>query len=105
MNRLTSALFLVCIAVSLPAVPVGAEDHPDRTVQPVVPHGQVTSGQFADSQMFPGTVRAYSVYVPAQYKADDPAALMVFMDGKCDRHPYHFCVAAAFCVTKADGQT
>ena len=81
MNRLTSALFLVCIAVSLPAVPVGAEDHPDRTVQPVVPHGQVTSGQFADSQMFPGTVRAYSVYVPAQYKADDPAALMVFMDG------------------------
>ena len=81
MNRLTSALFLVCIAVSLPAVPVGAEDHPDRTVQPGVPHGQVTSGQFADSQMFPGTVRAYSVYVPAQYKADDPAALMVFMDG------------------------
>ncbi len=81
MNRLTSALFLVCIAVSLPAVPVGAEDHPDRTVQPGVPHGQVTSGQFADSQMFPGTVRAYSVYVPAQYKADDPASLMVFMDG------------------------
>jgi len=80
-NRLTSALFLVCIAVSLPAVPVGAEDHPDRTVQPGVPHGQVTSGQFADSQMFPGTVRAYSVYVPAQYKADDPASLMVFMDG------------------------
>ncbi len=81
MNRLTSALFLVCIAVSLPAVPVGAEDHPDRTVQPGVPHGQVTSGQFADSQMFPGTVRAYSVYVPAQYKAADPASLMVFMDG------------------------
>ena len=81
MNRLTSALFLVCIAVSLLAVPVGAEDHPDRTVQPGVPHGQVTSGQFADSQMFPGTVRAYSVYVPAQYKADAPASLMVFMDG------------------------
>jgi len=74
-------LFLVCIASSLPAVPVGAEDHPDRTVQPEVPHGQVTSGQFADSQMFPGTVRQYSVYVPAQYKADEPASLMVFMDG------------------------
>ena len=81
MNRLTSGLFLVCIASSLPAVPVGAEDHPDRTVQPEVPHGQVTSGQFADSQMFPGTVRQYSVYVPAQYKADEPASLMVFMDG------------------------
>jgi len=80
-NRLTSGLFLVCIAASLPAVLVRAEDHPDRTVQQGVPQGQITSGQFSDSQIFPGTVRDYSVYVPAQYKADAPASLMVFMDG------------------------
>ena len=28
-----------------------------------------------------GTVRRYSVYVPAQYDAAKPAALMVFQDG------------------------
>ena len=68
MNRLTSGLFLASIAISLFAVPVVAEDHPDRTVQPGVPQGKVTSGQFTDTQIFPGTLRDYSVYVPAQYK-------------------------------------
>jgi len=56
-------------------------DHPDRNVQPGVPQGTVTSGVFQDSRIFPGTRREYSVYVPAQYKADIPACLMVFQDG------------------------
>jgi enterochelin esterase-like enzyme/sugar lactone lactonase YvrE len=59
-----------------------AQDHPDRVVQTGVPQGEITSAQFSDSQVFPGTRRDYSVYVPAQYKADEPAALMVFMDGR-----------------------
>jgi enterochelin esterase-like enzyme len=58
-----------------------AEDHPDRVQQTGVPHGEVTSGRFTDSQIFPGTTRDYSVYVPARYTADQPANLMVFMDG------------------------
>ncbi|MFO0427174.1 MAG: alpha/beta hydrolase-fold protein [Planctomyces sp.] len=58
-----------------------AEDHADRTTQPGVPVGNMTSGQFADSKVFPGTTRDYSVYVPAQYSSDQPANLMVFMDG------------------------
>ncbi len=56
-------------------------DHPDRQVQPDVPRGKLTSGVFDNSQIFPGTRREYSVYVPAQYAADQPASLMVFMDG------------------------
>lgn len=55
--------------------------HPDRNVQPGVPQGKVTPGVFAESQIFPGTRRDYSVYVPAQYTPDKPASLMVFMDG------------------------
>jgi enterochelin esterase family protein len=32
--------------------------------------------------MFPGTERRYWVYVPAQYTESEPAALMVFQDGR-----------------------
>ena len=35
-----------------------------------------------DSTIFAGTTRDWSIYVPAQYKADQPAALMVFQDGE-----------------------
>ncbi len=63
-----------------------ADDSPsnasDRQVQPDVPQGKLTEGVFADSRMFPGTTRHYSVYVPAQYSENEPANLMVFMDGK-----------------------
>jgi len=53
----------------------------DREVQPDVPRGKITSGEFNDSQIFPGTKRSYSVYIPAQYDPATPASLMVFMDG------------------------
>ncbi|GAB5406897.1 MAG: alpha/beta hydrolase-fold protein [Aureliella sp.] len=44
--------------------------------------GKMRSGVFESSQVFPGTRREYSVYIPAQYDAEKPANLMVFMDGK-----------------------
>ncbi|MGB7347408.1 MAG: SMP-30/gluconolactonase/LRE family protein [Pirellulaceae bacterium] len=47
-----------------------------------VPRGTVTSHQFSDSKIYPGTSRDYFVYVPAQYKPDQGAALMVFQDGQ-----------------------
>ncbi|WP_404310334.1 alpha/beta hydrolase-fold protein [Neorhodopirellula lusitana] len=53
-----------------------------REVQTGVPQGELTSGVFETSKLFPGTRRDYSVYVPAQYQANQPANLMVFMDGK-----------------------
>jgi len=77
-------LFLIAFFVTV-APSIGAEslrpNHPDRNVQDGVPQGKVTAGVFDNSHIYPGTRRDYSVYVPAQYTGDEPAALMVFMDG------------------------
>ena len=35
-----------------------------------------------ESKIFPNTTRDWSIYVPAQYKPETPAALMVFQDGE-----------------------
>lgn len=53
---------------------------PDSARQPNVPTGKLTQHQWK-SQIFPGTLRDYWVYLPAQYKPDTPAAVMVFQDG------------------------
>jgi len=45
-----------------------------------VPRGTVTKARW-ESEIFPGTVRDYWVYVPAQYDAPKPACVMVFQDG------------------------
>jgi len=74
-------IFAFLVSSHLRAADGVKPQNPDRNVQPDVPQGKVTSGVFAESQIFPGTRRDYSVYVPAQYSADKPANLMVFMDG------------------------
>lgn len=56
-------------------------DSPDHQENPNVPHGTVTKMPPWESKIFVGTVRDWSVYVPAQYKPDGSAALMVFQDG------------------------
>lgn len=81
-----TSFLIVCFAFlvqsSLPAaMPIQSENNPDRQVQAGVPQGKITSGEFAQSKIYPGTTRAYSVYVPAQYNPAQPANLMVFMDG------------------------
>src|SRR6185503_15615248 len=53
---------------------------PDSQRQPGVPQGKVTKHEWT-SRIYPGTVRDYWVYVPAQYKPDKPACTMVFQDG------------------------
>jgi enterochelin esterase-like enzyme len=56
---------------------------PDSERHGNVPRGAVTQHEW-HSEIFPGTVRDYWVYVPAQYAdlpADTPASLMVFQDG------------------------
>lgn len=45
-----------------------------------VPRGSVSAHRH-ESQVFSGTTRDYWVYVPAQYRPEAPAALMVFQDG------------------------
>lgn len=55
--------------------------HPDMVKQEGVLEGAIRRGVFEESSIFPGTVRDYAVYVPAQYDGSEPAALMVFQDG------------------------
>ena len=76
------ALLLVSISVWLPTISFGQEYPlgPEFKRQPGVPAGKVTKHSWT-SKIFPGTVRDYWVYVPAQYDAASPAAVVVFQDG------------------------
>lgn len=53
---------------------------PDSLRQEGVPQGTVTKAEWR-STIFPGTLRDYYVYVPAQYTPDQAANVMVFQDG------------------------
>jgi enterochelin esterase family protein len=57
------------------------EGDPDSREQPGVPRGSVKQMPPWQSTIFSGTTRDWWVYVPAQYKADAAAAVMVFQDG------------------------
>jgi enterochelin esterase-like enzyme len=51
-------------------------------LQPGVPSGTLSPKLIHTSKIYDGMKSEYWVYVPAQYKADTPAALMVFQDGE-----------------------
>jgi len=53
---------------------------PDSQRQEGVTQGKVTEHVWK-SEIFPGTIRRYWTYVPAQYDGSSPAAVMVFQDG------------------------
>lgn len=57
------------------------EPHPDAVASDAVPQGTIRQMPDFESNVFAGTTRKWSVYVPAQYDASKPAALMVFQDG------------------------
>lgn len=57
------------------------ETHPDSLERRGVPRGTVTQRAPWASTIFAGTTRDWWVYVPAQYQAGVPAAVMVFQDG------------------------
>jgi sugar lactone lactonase YvrE/enterochelin esterase-like enzyme len=63
----------------LVAAPIGtslvAQDAPS------VPKGELTKHSFEASQVFPGTVREYWIYVPKQYDGSKPACVYVCQDG------------------------
>ncbi len=77
-------LLAACIALSLVCAAARAADDyklgPDSMEQPDVPKGKVTKHTWT-STIFPGTVRDWWLYVPAQYDAKTPACVMVFQDG------------------------
>jgi gluconolactonase len=73
---------LPLLLLSLTAVAI-AQDYPlgpDHERHPNVPQGKVTKSSWT-SKIYPGSTRDYWVYVPAQYKADKPACIMIFQDG------------------------
>lgn len=55
--------------------------HPDSRERAGVPRGTLTQMPPWESQIFPRTRRDWWLYVPAQYEAGVPAAVMVFQDG------------------------
>jgi enterochelin esterase-like enzyme len=57
------------------------ETHPDSLEHPGVPKGVTKQMPAWKSQIFAGTTRDWWVYVPSQYRAESPAAVMVFQDG------------------------
>ncbi|MGA3323523.1 MAG: SMP-30/gluconolactonase/LRE family protein [Terriglobia bacterium] len=75
---------LAGLLMSLTGFAWAGEDYPlgpDSMRQPGVAQGTVTKYTWT-SKIFPGTVRDYWVYVPAQYVPEKPACVMVFEDGK-----------------------
>ena len=85
-NSLAVSIFLslglVACAMADEVAPERRYEHgPDSSRREGVPRGTVTTHEWKDSKVYPGTVRRYYVYVPAQYSPDKPAALMVFQDG------------------------
>jgi len=54
---------------------------PDSQPRKGVPRGTVTAHRLEHSGVYPRVTRDYWVYMPAQCRRDEPAALMVFQDG------------------------
>ena len=83
MRLLLSASLAVFAFTSGPCI-FAADDFvesPDHRVNASIPHGTVTQMPPWESKIFDGTVRDWWVYVPAQFKPDGSAAVMVFQDG------------------------
>lgn len=72
----------VSLLVGEEAKPVEYPLGPDSQRKEGVPKGTVTKHTWK-SQIYPGTIREYYLYVPSQYQKDgsEKAAVMVFQDG------------------------
>ena len=78
------AILFSCIPSALPTSLAQEESWPtppEAVEQPGVPRGKVAGPFEFRSQIYPGTVRQYWVYVPAQYDPATPPCLMVVQDG------------------------
>lgn len=85
MTLVRAASSLLCLILAAAAnFAQTAEEYPpgpDSQPQPGVPKGEVLKFSYENSKVFPGTTRDYWVYVPAQYKPDQPACVYVNQDG------------------------
>ena len=69
--------FSICAQTKSESYPVDSAS----LEQPGVPKGEVLKFTYDQSKIYPGTWREYWVYVPAQYKGDQPACVYVNQDG------------------------
>ena len=82
--KLNLAIALCASLLWAPAARAADADYkpgPDSFPQPGVPQGELLKFTFDHSRIFPGTVRTYWIYVPAQYRPETPACLFVDQDG------------------------
>lgn len=84
LSQMTFVLILTHWSTQVAAQPVQYELGPDSLPKAGVPKGRVIEAQYTcpEGGYYPGTERTYWVYIPSQYDASKPAALMVFNDGK-----------------------
>ncbi|MFT4556498.1 MAG: gluconolactonase, partial [Planctomycetaceae bacterium] len=84
LRTILSTFAFSAVFVFAHAVGVAAEEypvHPDSIPQDGVPKGEIKGPFEWRSEIFPGTVRQYAIYVPAQYDAAKPACSMIVQDG------------------------
>src|SRR5436305_1580329 len=86
-HPMKTILIVVLLALALTTLPLFAQNtpawqpHPDAVPRDDVPHGTVEPMPPWQSKIFENTTRDWAIYVPAQYKKGEPAALMIFQDG------------------------
>lgn len=86
---------LVAMGLAGMELPAGAQEGQpqnyqlgvDSLPQEGVPQGKLEGPFLFKSRVFAGTVRKYWVYVPVQYQASKPAAVLVFQDGQRAGNP------------------
>ncbi len=85
-KKMALCLATVIGLCSIDSAPMQAAEtypqHPASSRQSGVPSGSVTKFTWDASEIYPGTIRDYWVYVPAQYDEDRPSPVMVFQDGE-----------------------
>ena len=86
-HKLQAILFALLVAVMIFLLQGrsrgadGFQAAPEHAAAEAVPRGVLTKMPPWESKIFAGTTRDWWVYVPAQYKPDGSAAVMVFQDG------------------------
>ncbi|MCA9064935.1 MAG: esterase family protein, partial [Planctomycetaceae bacterium] len=77
---------MAVIPIAVRTAPASAQEEsyptpPEAMVHEGVPRGKVDGPFEFRSQLYPGTVREYWIYVPAQYDPAKPPCLMIVQDG------------------------
>src|ERR1044071_2844743 len=80
-RRISFALAFALLPLSLAAAKDDYKLGPDAMRQASVPVGKLMKQPPWTSDVFPGTVRDWWIYVPAQYDEKKPACVMIFQDG------------------------